>query len=181
MQAKLIFLIVFIPLALNACQHNTPSPDEVVRQAINRLPQSAHYVATGSSSASLSGEIIRYTIRYQAPDRYYVKMEDGPEAIVIGNQGWAYFEEEGWKPGNLPEPHPRQLALPIDPGVIVGAMYQGKSKSGFDIYFLGSERELTFFIEGATGLLRSLVLAGGDGITLHDYDYQTPVTINPPL
>lgn len=172
---------LLVLLVLAACEYQSqPNPDEAVRQAFNLMKQAPYYTQNFSATDS-STEITRYTVRYQSPDRYQVQMEGGPEVIVIGQQAWGNDPDQGWIALSQPNPDPKTLSEPIKPGELSGFRFTGKQNAtGFDIYVLGQEQNLTVFVNPATGRLQELFMDEDGGSISMTVEYQTPVHIQRP-
>jgi hypothetical protein len=112
-------LLLITLLLIGACDQSTISPDEIVRRALNLVKTAPHYIGKGTSVTDFDVNAVTWTVQYQAPDRYRVKLGN-TEVIVIGNSSWAYDSDKGWIPTGKPNPDPRELTKLIPPEEIGG-------------------------------------------------------------
>jgi hypothetical protein len=184
---RLMFTPLALSLLLTACPTDTDpeiSADEQVRRAFNAIKAASHYRINGVAESSLFDKPTIYNIDYQAPDRYHVTMHNGPEVIVIGDKSWGYDSTESkWIVLAKPNPDPRSLLTPFEPGEITGFAYVK-----FDPNFDGCELlrakydKLSFdvCIVPKTVDLRYLEFRDDTGLISHIYSFKTPISINPP-
>jgi hypothetical protein len=174
-------LLLTIALLIGACGQNTPSPDEIVRRALNLVKLAPHYVVKGTAISDLDPNTVHWTARHQAPDRYHVTMGT-TEVIVIGNRSWAYDSDKGWIPTGKPNPDPLKLTKLYAPEDVIGVKYGGKQNgTNYDWFVIDEGIDVTFYIDPTTGRLMSWDIAGDSGAIAFRYDYNTPVSISPPL
>jgi hypothetical protein len=178
---------VVLSLLLTACPTDTApkiSADEQVRRALNALKAAPFYKVNAVAESPLFDHPTVYSIEYQAPDHYHVKMNGGPEVIVIGDKSWGYDTTESkWVVLVKPNPDPRSLLTPFEPGEITGFAYV-KFDPNFDGCELFSAKydslSIDVCIVPKTVALRYIEFRDGSGLISHIYSYKTPISINPP-
>jgi hypothetical protein len=178
---KQLIVALMVSLLLTSCPVNDTnlSADEQVRRALNATIAAPHYVVDAATATSTGGAA--WTVEYQAPDRYHVKMDKGPEIIVIGNKSWGYDPDKGWITLVKPIPDPKSLLIQFEPSEIVGFTFTQHKPLGCELFKgdLGAIR-LEVCIVANTTQVKELVLRDGTGTLSQLYDFNKPVSISAP-
>ncbi len=180
---KKSFFVYFISFVMMACNTSAElSADEQVRRALNATITAPFYTVDAGAASSLFPNVTSYSIQYQAPDRYHLKMVNGPEVIVINNQSWGYEKDSGaWIVLAKPNPDPKTLLSQFEPGEVTGFVFieQLSNCNLFKANLGGITMKVC--VVPKTGHVWEIALSDEYGTIDQLYDFEKPVSVVAPI